>query len=75
MTYLFDKVASVTDCRSTGHFVLPKRKVEVCICNPCWVNVFVLIHCFLDFFGFNCTLMLEKSSYCSDKLKKITDFH
>lgn len=28
MTYLFDKVASVTDCRSTGHFVLPKRKVE-----------------------------------------------
>lgn len=29
MTHLFDKVASVTDCRSTGHFVLPKRKVEV----------------------------------------------
>ncbi|XP_073389703.1 B3 domain-containing protein Os07g0679700 isoform X2 [Physcomitrium patens] len=28
MTFLFDKVASVTDCRSTGHFVLPKRKVE-----------------------------------------------
>lgn len=29
MIHLFDKVASVTDCRSTGHFVLPKRKVEV----------------------------------------------
>uniref|UniRef100_A0A7I4AC31 CW-type domain-containing protein n=2 Tax=Physcomitrium patens TaxID=3218 RepID=A0A7I4AC31_PHYPA len=28
MTFLFDKVASITDCRSTGHFVLPKRKVE-----------------------------------------------
>ncbi len=27
--YLFEKVASVTDCRRTGHFVLPKRKVEV----------------------------------------------
>lgn len=33
MTYLFDKVASATDCRSTGHFVLPKRKVEVRICS------------------------------------------
>ncbi len=29
MIYLFEKVASVTDCRRTGHFVLPKRKVEV----------------------------------------------
>jgi len=28
MTLLFEKVASITDCRSTGHFVLPKRKVE-----------------------------------------------
>lgn len=28
-TFLFDKVVSATDCRSTGHFVLPKRKVEV----------------------------------------------
>jgi len=29
MIYLFEKVASITDCRRTGHFVLPKRKVEV----------------------------------------------
>lgn len=28
ITLLFDKVVSATDCRSTGHFVLPKRKVE-----------------------------------------------
>ncbi|KAG0620032.1 hypothetical protein M758_4G183600 [Ceratodon purpureus] len=28
ITHLFDKVVSATDCRSSGHFVLPKRKVE-----------------------------------------------
>jgi hypothetical protein len=46
MTHLFDKVASVTDCRSTGHFVLPKRKVEVYLLV--WIDDILRVRVYLS---------------------------
>jgi hypothetical protein len=76
MTLLFEKVASITDCRSTGHFVLPKRKVEV---YPSFVLIlfyFILLPFDnLDFYrGLNTYLYAIYASPFSDALQGISFF-